>query len=81
MEDLCRLAFGHVGLDWREHVVVDKRFMRPTEIEVQRGDYSKAQRKLGWQPSTTFPDLVSMMVDAELDRYRDGTYPVAISEA
>lgn len=81
VEDLCKLAFDHVGLDWRQHVEVDQIFMRPTEIEAQRGDYSKAESRLGWQPHTSFPDLVSMMVDAELDRYRDGKYPDVITEA
>lgn len=70
VEDLCRLAFGYVDLDWQEHVESDSRFMRPTEIEVQRGDYSKAKNELGWEPKTLFPELVKLMVQADLDKFK-----------
>lgn len=73
VQDLCQLAFGHVDLDWRDHVESDSRFIRPTEIEVQRGDYSKAKQQLGWEPMTSFPELVRMMVEADLERFRNGT--------
>lgn len=66
VRDLCQVAFSHVGLDWREHVEVDPRFLRPTEIAASRGDYSKAKAELGWQPETTFEELVEMMVDADI---------------
>lgn len=74
VQDLCQLAFGHVGLDWRDHVQSDTRFMRPTEIEVQKGDYSKAQRNLGWEPKTSFPDLVRIMVESDLERFKGDSY-------
>jgi GDPmannose 4,6-dehydratase len=70
VKDLCRLSFGYVGLDWQEHVESDSGFMRPTEIEVQRGDYSKAKSELGWEPKTLFPELVKLMVQTDLDKFK-----------
>jgi GDPmannose 4,6-dehydratase len=66
IRDLCRVAFEHVGLNWEEHVVSDTRFLRPTEIFAQRGDYAKAKAELGWEPHTDFETLVRMMVDADI---------------
>ncbi len=60
------LAFGQLELDWREFVEVDPNYYRPTEVDVLRGDYSKACRVLGWSPTTAFEELVRMMVDADL---------------
>jgi GDPmannose 4,6-dehydratase len=68
IQELCELAFGHVGLDWRDHVVQDQRFMRPAEVDLLVGDATKARKAVGWQPSVSFPDLVAMMVDADLER-------------
>ena len=68
--DLLRIAFAHVGLDWQEHTVEDKKFFRPTEIKELTGDYSLAKRELGWEPQTTFEELIAMMVDADLQRFR-----------
>ena len=62
----CELAFGHVGLDYQQHVVLDERFMRPAEVDLLVGDPSKARTTLGWQPETSFEDLVRMMVEADL---------------
>jgi GDPmannose 4,6-dehydratase len=56
-------AFGYLGLDWREHVEVDPRYFRPAEVEVLMGDYSKARRQLGWEPTVGFSELVRIMVD------------------
>ncbi|HEX6288190.1 MAG TPA: GDP-mannose 4,6-dehydratase [Herpetosiphonaceae bacterium] len=67
----CEVAFGHVGLDYREYVKQDERFMRPAEVDLLVGDPSKAREKLGWQPETSFEDLVVMMVDADLKLLRD----------
>lgn len=64
---LLELAFGHAGLDYREHVEIDPAFLRPAEVCHLRGDYAKAQRKLGWEPSTSFEQLVAMMVDSDLE--------------
>jgi GDPmannose 4,6-dehydratase len=66
VRELCELAFGHVGLDYRDYVVQDERFMRPAEVDLLIGDPSKARAKLGWQPETSFEDLVRMMVEADL---------------
>ena len=63
---LCELAFEYVGLDFRDHVVVDEQFMRPAEVDLLVGDASKAERVLGWRPRTSFAELVRLMVDADL---------------
>lgn len=68
IRDLCEIAFSHAGLNWEDHVVSDDRFMRPTEIGASRGDFSKAQADLGWEPKTMFPDLIRLMVDSDLER-------------
>jgi GDPmannose 4,6-dehydratase len=66
VREFCELAFGHVGLDYNDYVVMDERFMRPAEVDLLIGDPSKAQAALGWTPKTPFPELVRMMVDADL---------------
>src|SRR5262245_59285803 len=68
----CELAFGHVGLDYRDHVTQDERYMRPAEVDLLVGDPSKARARLGWQPETTFEQLVRMMVDADMALLREG---------
>jgi GDPmannose 4,6-dehydratase len=62
----CDLAFGHVGLDYRDYVVLDERFMRPAEVDLLVGDPSKARRVLGWEPETPLEELVRMMVEADM---------------
>jgi GDPmannose 4,6-dehydratase len=66
VQNLCEVAFGCAGLDWREHVEVDERFIRPTEINAARGDFAKAKAELGWQPRTYFHDLIRLMVEHDL---------------
>ncbi|HZA79294.1 MAG TPA: GDP-mannose 4,6-dehydratase [Acidimicrobiales bacterium] len=66
IRELCEVAFGHVGLDWREHVVQDKRFYRPAEVDLLIGDPKRAQAALDWRPRTGFEDLVCSMVDSDL---------------
>ncbi len=73
VRDFCRLAFENVGLDYRQYVVEDARFVRPAEVDLLTGDPSKARRILGWEPETRFEDLVEMMVRADLDRLRPPT--------
>jgi GDPmannose 4,6-dehydratase len=58
-------AFGYAGLEWREYVTTDPRYLRPAEVDVLLGDYTKARERLGWEPSVRFHDLVRMMVDAD----------------
>ncbi len=67
VREFCELAFGRVGLDWREHVAIDPRYFRPAEVDLLLGDSSKARHRLGWRPLVSFESLVAMMVDADLD--------------
>jgi len=60
------VAFSRVGIDWRAHVEIDSRYIRPTEVNQLIGDYSKAKGKLGWEPKTRFKELIELMVDADL---------------
>ena len=62
----CEIAFGHVGLDYTNHVVIDERFYRPAEVDLLVGDPSKAKQQLGWSREVSFEQLVTMMVDADL---------------
>jgi GDPmannose 4,6-dehydratase len=66
VRDFLEIAFGHVDLDWRDHVKQDPRFMRPAEVDQLIGDAAKARRVLGWKPRVRFDELVRMMVDADL---------------
>jgi GDPmannose 4,6-dehydratase len=68
VQDLVATAFEHAGLDWREHVVLDERFMRPAEVDLLIGDPAKAREELGWEPEVDFAELVKMMVDADMER-------------
>src|SRR6266853_4550034 len=66
VQELCEVAFGHLGLDWREFVKHDARYERPAEVELLIGDPAKAKAKLGWEPQTKFAALARLMVDADL---------------
>ena len=68
IRDMCRIAFSHAGLDWERHVTVDASLYRPAEVDMLRGDAAKARERLGWRPSTDLPQLMGMMVDADLRR-------------
>src|SRR4029079_6786194 len=61
VREFCELAFGHVDLEWERYVKVDERFFRPAEVELLIGTPEKAKTKLGWEPKTSFADLVTMM--------------------
>ncbi len=63
-------AFGYAGLDWRDYVVQDDRYLRPAEVDLLKGDYAKAREKLGWEPTVRFAELVRIMVDADRERTR-----------
>ena len=67
VQEFCEHAFGAVGLNWQDHVVQDKQFMRPAEVDLLIGDSSKAQADLGWKPKTGFDELVRMMVESDMD--------------
>ena len=66
----CTLAFAHVGLKMDDHVVIDQRYFRPTEVDYLRGNATKAKEKLGWVPETSLEQMVSEMVEADLERVR-----------
>ena len=68
VRDMCRIAFGHVGLEADRHVVVDPEFFRPAEVDVLRGNPAKARERLGWKATTPLESLVAMMVEADLRR-------------
>jgi GDPmannose 4,6-dehydratase len=71
VREFCELAFGHLGLDYKDYVVMDERFMRPAEVDLLIGDPAKARAELGWQPKTPFSDLVRMMVDADIQLLKE----------
>ncbi len=66
-------CFGYLGLDYRDHVVVDSQYLRPAEVDQLIGDATKAREKLGWKPEVSFRELVHMMVDADLELVRQQT--------
>ncbi|MCC7234043.1 MAG: GDP-mannose 4,6-dehydratase [Bryobacterales bacterium] len=67
VQEFVELAFAHAGLDWREHVEFDVRYLRPAEVDALQADPAKARRVLGWKHRTGFEQLVRIMVDAEMD--------------
>ncbi len=69
VKEFVNLAFNCVGLDWQKYVKIDDRFIRPAEVDSLIGDYSKAKRVLGWEPTVKFDDLVKMMVKADIEKY------------
>ncbi len=71
IREFLDVAFGHVGLDWNKYVEIDPRYYRPAEVELLIGDYSKAKKKLGWEPKTKFEDLARLMVDADVQLLKD----------
>ncbi|WP_243297597.1 GDP-mannose 4,6-dehydratase [Bacillus litorisediminis] len=72
VKDFIEIAFQYVGLDWRNHVVQDPKFIRPAEVDLLIGDSTKAKDKLGWQPTVSFEQLVQMMVEHDLQRLGNG---------
>ena len=68
VREFCEIAFDHAGLDYKEFVVQDERFYRPAEVDLLISDPSKARSVLRWEPSVSFKELVTMMVDADLAR-------------
>ena len=71
VREFLELAFGRVGLDWQQYVEIDPRYYRPSEVDHLRGDASKAERILGWKPTVKFPELVALMVDADIQLLED----------
>lgn len=71
VQEFVEMAFAYVGLKWREHVVQDEKYMRPAEVEQLQADPTKAKRVLGWEPKVSFEELVTMMVEAELEKIQN----------
>ena len=67
VKDFCEAAFARVGLNWQDHVEIDERYVRPTEVDALIGDPSKAQKKLGWKAATDWRGLAELMVDADVE--------------
>ena len=70
VKDFCKVAFDHVGLDWKKYVKIDPKFFRPADVDILLGNAGKARRKLKWKPKVSFAQLVRMMVDADLERLK-----------
>ena len=78
VREVCQIAFGRVGLDYEKFVVIDENLYRPAEVDQLLGDPAKAKRILGWEPTVSFEGLISMMVDADLDKLRK--HPVTTAD-
>jgi len=70
VQDLVQVAFAHVDLDWRDYVKMDQAFVRPAEVDLLLADPKKTIEKIGWQPAVSFEELIKMMVDADLERWK-----------
>lgn len=68
VQDLVDIAFSRCGMEWRDYVIQDPEFMRPVESDLLQGDFSKAQKVLGWKPKTSFKQLIEMMVESDFER-------------
>jgi GDPmannose 4,6-dehydratase len=66
VRDFAEIAFKHAGLNWQDHVKIDKKYQRPTEVDALIGDPSKAKKELGWAAQTKWDNLAKLMVDADL---------------
>lgn len=71
VKEFVKIAFERAGLNWEDHVVIDKKFFRPAEVDQLVGDSSKAKEKLGWVPEVSFRELVCMMVDSDIKYYQN----------
>ena len=74
VKEFLQQAFGYAKMDWRKYVQIDKRYFRPTEVDLLLGDSSKARRVLKWKPKVNFQQLVKMMVDADMELVRKTVY-------
>ena len=72
VREFCEIAFSHVGLDYKDHVVQDEKFYRPAEVDLLISDPSKARMVLKWEPAVSFKELVTMMVDSDMARLKKG---------
>jgi GDPmannose 4,6-dehydratase len=72
VRDMCEIAFKHVGLNYQDFVVIDPKFYRPAEVDILYGNPAKAEKKLNWKAKTSLEDLITMMVDADMKRVKNG---------
>jgi GDPmannose 4,6-dehydratase len=70
VKDFAEASFAHVGLNWQDHIEVDQKYIRPTEVDALIGDPSKAAKELKWQPRTHWKVLAELMVDADMAAYK-----------
>jgi len=70
VEEFLEIAFAYVGLDFRQHLVIDEKLYRPSEVKILQGDPSKARQRLGWEPEISFEEMIQEMVDSDLNWYR-----------
>lgn len=70
VREFCEVCFNHVGLDYRDYVVIDPKFYRPAEVDILIGDYSKIKNKLGWEPTTKFKDLAIKMLEYDIQNIK-----------
>jgi GDPmannose 4,6-dehydratase len=70
VQEFLEQAFGYAGLNWQQYVEIDPSYFRPAEVDALLGNATKARELLGWQPEVTFPALVQMMVDHDLELAR-----------
>ena len=71
VQEFCEEAFGLVGLNWQEYVELDKRYLRPAEVDILIGDAVRAKKQLGWEPKVKFKELVKIMVEADVKELQD----------
>ena len=74
VKELVEVAFDYVGLNWKDYVVIDPKFVRPAEVDLLLGDSAKARNKLKWLPKVKFEELIRMMVDYDIERYKVSEY-------
>lgn len=75
VQDFLQHSFEHAGLEWKDYVRFDERYLRPTEVDALVGDYSKAEEKLGWVPTVKTPELARIMVDADIEAQKNAGTP------
>lgn len=80
VREFVERAFARAGLDWQKHVEHDKRYLRPTEVDVLQGDASKAEKELGWKAKTRFNELADLMVDADIASLKEGRGEFEVAE-
>ena len=71
VKEFAEAAFAHAGLSWKDHVELDKRYLRPTEVNALIGDASKAEKQLGWKAKTNWKELAKIMVDADIQKLKE----------